>query len=79
MHKYSTQEFKEENEMMNVTELQQFEKMVEDATAWNDIEVEDYQKAFESVGLDFTELSKEYEDPDKVWSEFTKKLRELEK
>ncbi|MGP1405207.1 hypothetical protein [Filifactor alocis] len=65
--------------MMNVTELQQFEKMVEDATAWNDIEVEDYQKAFESVGLDFTELSKEYEDPDKVWSEFTKKLRELEK
>lgn len=65
--------------MMNVTELQQFEKMVEDATAWNDIEVEDYQKAFESVGLDFTELSKEYEDPDKVWGEFTKKLRELEK
>lgn len=65
--------------MVNVTELQQFEKMVEDATAWNDIEVEDYQKAFESVGLDFTELSKEYEDPDKVWSEFTKKLRELEK
>ena len=65
--------------MMNVTELQQFEKMVEDATAWNDIEVEDYQKAFESVGLDFLELRKEYEDPDKVWSEFTKKLRELEK
>lgn len=65
--------------MMNVTKLQQFEKMVEDATAWNDIEVEDYQRAFESVGLDFTELSKEYEDPDKVWGEFTKKLRELEK
>ncbi len=53
--------------------------MVEAATARDDIEVEDYQKAFESVGLDFLELSKEYEDPDKVWSEFTKKLRELEK
>ncbi|WP_273160017.1 hypothetical protein [Filifactor alocis] len=64
---------------MNVRELQQFEEMVEAATAWDDIEVEDYQKAFESVGLDFLELSKEYEDPDKVWSEFTKKLRELEK
>lgn len=64
---------------MNVRELQQFEEMVEAATAWDDIEVEDYQKAFESVGLDFLELSKEYEDLDKVWSEFTKKLRELEK
>ena len=64
---------------MNVRELQQFEEMVEAATAWDDIEVEDYQKAFESVGLDFLEVSKEYEDPDKVWSEFTKKLRELEK
>ena len=64
---------------MNVRELQQFEEMVEAATAWDDIEVEDYQKAFESVGLDFLELSTEYEDPDKVWSEFTKKLRELEK
>ena len=64
---------------MNVRELQQFEVMVEAATAWDDIEVEDYQKAFESVGLDFLELRKEYEDPDKVWSEFTKKLRELEK
>lgn len=64
--------------MMNVTELQQFEKMVEAATAWDDIEVEAYQKAFESVGLDFLELSREHEDPDKVWSEFTKKLRVIE-
>lgn len=64
--------------MMNVRELQQFEKMVEAATAWDDIEVEDYRKAFESVGLDFLELSREYEDPDKVWSEFTKKLRVIE-
>ena len=45
--------------MMNVRELQQFEKMVEAATAWDDIEVEDYRKAFESVGLDFLELSRE--------------------
>lgn len=65
--------------MMNLAELKTFEEKVENATAWDDIEAQDYQRAFESVGLDFAELSKEYEDPDKVWGEFTMKLRSLEK
>lgn len=65
--------------MMNLAELKVFEEKVENATAWDDIEAEDYQRAFESIGLNFEELSKEYEDPDKVWGEFTKKLRNLEK
>ena len=65
--------------MMNLEELKTFEEKVENATAWDDIEAQDYQRAFESIGLNFEELSKGYEDPDKVWGEFTKKLRSLEK
>lgn len=56
--------------LRNYNNVKEFIEKVENADMWDAIEKEDYEDAFEKVGLNYND----YDDPDEMWSAFLEKI-----
>ena len=60
--KYHTR--KGEKKMLNYTERADLIKKIDESVSWSDVELEEYEKLCESLGLNYHD----YDDPDMLFS-----------
>ena len=60
----------ENTDMYNIT-FEEFIKIVETSDSWDSINSEVYESALKDVGLDY----KDYDDPDEMWNDFLKAVK----